>query len=148
MRLKCRRVDVSPDAERVQVVLGAVVRAEQRLAWGKIMSRLGASTKIQELLSREHGRGLPRLVGEMLLTASVSTTELLVARTEMQVRHRVPSRSALPVLPRRFAVRSTGHPALALTRFRAAHRQFKQAAGWTPAVGVFTLISRPTGLGA
>ena len=78
------------DAERVQVVLGAVVRAEQRLAWAKIMSRLGASTNIQALLSEEHGRGLPRLVGELLLAASVSTAELVIARTEMQVRQRFP----------------------------------------------------------
>lgn len=71
------------NAEHVQSVLGSVVCAEQRLAWAKMMTRLGAAAGIQDLLRTEHGRGLPRLVGELLLTTPVS--ELIIARTEMQV---------------------------------------------------------------
>lgn len=146
------RCAMPADAERVQVVLGAVVRAEQRLAWAKIMSRLGASTNIQALLSEEHGRGLPRLVGELLLAASVSTAELVIARTEMQVRQRLPPRSAFSCasagIRRAFTRTPSLGRTLALIRFRAAHRQFKQAHGWIPAAGAFTLVSRPTGPGA
>ena len=77
--------DVSVGAERVQMVLGGVVRAEQRLAWAKVLTRLGAAANIQAVLSAEHGREIPRLVGELLLTAAVGTSELIIARTEMQV---------------------------------------------------------------
>ena len=91
-------MSVCAGAERVQMVLGAVVRAEQRLAWAKVLTRLGAATRIQALVSTEHGRGLPRLVGELLLTASISTTELVIARTEMQVcKHPVVQGFAVPL---------------------------------------------------
>lgn len=69
----------------MQGVLGAVVRAEQRLAWAKILTRLGAASRIRAVLGREHSLVLPRLVGELLCAAVVSIPEPLIARAEMQV---------------------------------------------------------------
>jgi hypothetical protein len=82
---RCLVCDSSTYAECVQLVLGAVVRAEQRLAWAKIMTRLGAAANIQAVVSKEHGRGIPRLVGELILKSVGATPELVIARTEMQV---------------------------------------------------------------
>ena len=99
------------------MVLGAVVRAEQRLAWAKVLTRLGAATRIQALFSTEHGRGLPRLVGELLLTASVSTAELVIARTEMQVCNHSAAQGF--AVPRQLST-SLGQSVSALMSFRVA----------------------------
>ena len=74
--------------ERVSQVLGAVVRAKQRLAWAKAAvatTRLGAGSVVRAAAETEHGRFLARGVGEGL--AGTTDNELVIARAEVQVRH-------------------------------------------------------------
>lgn len=122
-----------PSVERVQEVLGAVVRAEQRLAWAKVVTRLGAGSRIRAEVEREHGRGLPRQVGEMLLVAAVSTSEVIIARSEMQVSEaQIPHLLHSPV----------GADMCAAMLLR---RQSKPAAGSVRATGVCSLAFPRTG---
>ena len=72
--------------ERVSQVLGAVVRAKQRLAWAKAAvatTRLGAGSVVRAAAETEHGRFLARGVGEGL--AGTTDNELVIARAEVQV---------------------------------------------------------------